>query len=266
MLEWTRDDDPDYGSDQCICSQHISNNYCLKNNITGWRVVVGSECIDKFGDDRQREVLHTILRRENYKGEKQMCCYCTRNTVARDERAIPLCEACISAGINRPSERYLSAFGVPCSVCKLGKIVPGLVTCCQRCKQSNCKTCNAPLHNSTKGMENHDWFQLCPYCICPREVGDYCTECRVPIKKNNQGWITCYKCSRRREQDAKSRVCQDCNSQLPDSHPTHWKKCKACKFPQQQRPTKLCPTCKEVKMFASDQAWCKQCLDCHYKK
>lgn len=62
-----------------------------------------------------------------------------------------------------------------------------------------------------------------------------CSGCGVPIKKNNQGWTTCYKCSRKPEEKMskivnKPRTCQDCRKQLPDTHDSHWKRCTGCQF------------------------------------
>lgn len=240
MPQWSYIEESYDGPGVCICSQEITRHHLLRNDKTKLTIAIGSECIKKFGTDEQKELLEVRERRANYTGEKSMCCHCTRNLVVpeRAQRAVPLCEPCLVAGHMRPSVEYLKAFGVRCIVCNENRVVPGSkITCCHSCKQYNCQDCDAPLHDTTKEMQNWGDWQHCPYCARePIECGTYCLTCRAPLSKKSgvdYGEIECKTC-KYKPRKPMIRHCEDCNSVLPSSHAQHWKRCDSCQHKENE--------------------------------
>lgn len=51
----------------CICGQHISNLYYIRNDITKQTLTVGSTCVDKFKNKQMIEYLVVTALEKNYK-------------------------------------------------------------------------------------------------------------------------------------------------------------------------------------------------------
>lgn len=286
MEEWVVSNEVDGYSDTCICSQEIRRNYHYENVKTGQVIVVGSECIKKFGTEEQNSILNIVQRRENYTGEKLMCCSCCLHKVNRRPRAVPLCETCIKEELLLPSSDYLTVFGVLCLVCKKNRVMPGLITCCRKCKQYDCDTCGAPLHDTTVGMNVEERYRLCPYCAIVDELSSYCEECRIPLSGEvmKRGWTKCSDCYQEkirrqrektreiRKRQAENRSCSECRVLLPTTHEEHWSRCDSCQKKLNDAkygrrvvgPMKICATCSQLKEHKSMEDWCKKCFDCHY--
>ena len=81
IAEWKASEE-DWSSDQCICSQHIENCYTYTNKVTGKILVIGSECIKKFGDDEMVKEHKLIKSDTTYKGTKRRCESCLKHNIS----------------------------------------------------------------------------------------------------------------------------------------------------------------------------------------
>lgn len=94
VLEWDVVPGGVEQSDTCICSKHIQQLYYVRNRVTGIKLIVGSECINKFGSQSMRDTLHTHHRLNNYEGAKSPCLSCGSHVKKAD---LLYCGYCMKA-------------------------------------------------------------------------------------------------------------------------------------------------------------------------
>lgn len=154
---------------------------------------------------------------------RSICCNCTSRQSVETDRSLPLCLTCIIDGVRRPSDLYLSQYGVACSICADELVVPGL-TCCNRCKTHNCLVCDIALADTTS--QQHTWYKLCSHCTMHSQDNLYCLNCRGPVAKSRCS-IVCEPCELKIT-TCRTRRCETCCKQLSESWPSKWTKCRTC--------------------------------------
>lgn len=95
ILEWEVVPGGTEVSDTCICSRNIQHLHYVRNKFSGLRLVVGSECINKFGTGGMRDTLRLNQRMNNYEGEKSPCLSCGTHVKKAN---LLYCGSCIGAG------------------------------------------------------------------------------------------------------------------------------------------------------------------------
>lgn len=60
---------------KCICSQNIEHLYFIENQLNGNVLMVGSNCICKFGTDEMIETVQSLARQRNNKETLRRQCY-----------------------------------------------------------------------------------------------------------------------------------------------------------------------------------------------
>lgn len=96
ILEW-EEKDPDVGGmyeDTCICSHKITENYYFHNKFTDAYVVIGSECVNKFGHDEMIHKHRSKKKAANYEGDRRQCQSCGNHRISPSaESWIVLCKS-----------------------------------------------------------------------------------------------------------------------------------------------------------------------------
>lgn len=92
---------------QCICSHKIQINNLVKNKINGNILVIGSECINKFGTGNMKTNYRIVSNIRNYTGTKRICQRCFKHKISEcAENWKTLCRSCYKNGERIASEEY----------------------------------------------------------------------------------------------------------------------------------------------------------------
>ena len=110
--------------DQCICSQEIQNNYFIRNRVNGTVLVIGSECINKFGSEEMKDKHKVMKKQDTYSGDRRMCVSCCKYMIsANAESWKNVCKSCYKNGDKTVSKVYADTNGlIVCPSCKQYKI------------------------------------------------------------------------------------------------------------------------------------------------
>ena len=104
--EWIYDKKPTDISDKCICTHHIEQNYHIINKINNHRLIIGSDCINKFLNDNVKKLHKLNLKIDNHQGVTRLCQCCCNFKISGDkEDYIKFCKSCFYPGI-KPSELF----------------------------------------------------------------------------------------------------------------------------------------------------------------
>lgn len=109
ILEWEEvPDTNDLSSNTCICSQNILDEYYIRNRKTDKVLVVGSECISKFGNDDMKESVAVRKKIKKYDGTKLPCFSCGSHTKKKENA---FCKKCCDNGKLTLSKTILEEVG-----------------------------------------------------------------------------------------------------------------------------------------------------------
>lgn len=126
---------------RCICSQPIHNCYLWNNRHTKRQIVVGSECINKFGTEDMKIMQRAMTKDKGYAGPRRRCVKCLRLAISNTKASyITVCKKCLKecGGDYTPTEAYKKLYYRKCIDCGLGKIPPDSESWMTRC--GNCHT------------------------------------------------------------------------------------------------------------------------------
>lgn len=165
ILEWDMIKEEDYyfHESHCICSHDIEDNYFIKNKNNGKILVIGSECIKKFGT-RDMVDEHKLMNKiANYEGDKRACINCGNHRIAYDDSWKKLCKPCYKNGIREASATYKKVVGIKsCTIC--GKNNNTEIEICYKCKENEnkreCLSCGEKRILNTEPV----WKKQCYSC------------------------------------------------------------------------------------------------------
>jgi hypothetical protein len=104
--EWIYDIKPVDETDQCICTHAIQQNFYIINTINNNRLIIGSDCINKFLNENVKDIHQLCEKIGKYKGDKRLCRSCCNFKISDDKSEhIKYCKSCYQTGII-PSRLY----------------------------------------------------------------------------------------------------------------------------------------------------------------
>jgi hypothetical protein len=214
-------------TEQCICSHKIEINNYVRNNINGNVLIIGSECINKFGSGNMKTNLRIVSNIRKYTGTKRMCQRCCKHKIpgnAEDWKT--LCRSCYKKGERTASEEYKQVMGYrQCKQCKkfsISKDAEDWKMVCNSCysrilteRVDDCKNIGYRSCQQFKKLsipeDAEDWKTLCNLCYNRKILGRFdhtgeikkveCRQCQTcnksNIPKNEPGWkLQCLDCYR----------------------------------------------------------------------
>jgi hypothetical protein len=199
-------------SNQCICSQRIERNYIMYNKLNHNSLIIGSECINKFGSENARQIHKIRVKHERYTetgGTKRQCAGCGNHRISSNKPDwLTLCKSCYRNGneSSKTAEAYRQSRNYrECKGCGENKIpddAEHYITHCKPCytelKNSNTslKTSNTSLKNSNDELKNsNDKLKIDNITSNRRKCVD-CDELIYGNISNTNGTIRCTLCNR----------------------------------------------------------------------
>lgn len=87
----------------CICSQHITKVYFIRNLHNNNVLRVGSECINKTMGEQARKDAKALVKQDGYQGQKRMCVGCLKYNISSSED--PWKNKCLSCYRHDPTRK-----------------------------------------------------------------------------------------------------------------------------------------------------------------
>lgn len=117
IKEWVEIEEVDISSKTCICSHAIQDKCFIQNKYNGRILIVGNECIHKFGTDEMVESHQVRKNIMQYKGDKYPCENCGRHLIKKKFQRF--CGPCRKMGATAPSDAYKSVVKIDiCAHCE----------------------------------------------------------------------------------------------------------------------------------------------------
>lgn len=80
---------------KCICSTDIEKLFYIKNRLNGNTLIIGSECINKFGSDEMIRIHKIKVKSATYTGNKRMCQSCSNFRISQNAPYyVTQCKSC----------------------------------------------------------------------------------------------------------------------------------------------------------------------------
>jgi hypothetical protein len=206
----------------CICSHKIEINNHVKNNINGNILVIGSECINKFGSGNMKTNLRIVSNIRKYTGTKRLCQGCCKHKISEEaEEWKTLCKSCYKNGERTASEQYKQVMNYKqcqqCSKFSIPKDAEDWKTLCNLCYNKNLSERNDNI--------KYRQCQQCKKCCIPEDAEDWKTLCNMCYNRklldrfDNTGEIKKIEC----------RQCRSCKKlNIPNNEPRWKTECLDC--------------------------------------
>ncbi len=166
LEEWEPIANPDFRHDQCICSQHIENCYPYRNKLSGQELIIGSECIKKFGNEAMVINHNFIKSKDSYQGLRRRCEVCLKNKIKPLAASnVTRCKACRSMGDVPVNDLYVKYYYKECVGCGQQAIPPdrsNLYDTCAGCRYKEFMA-NQALRYTTKVVDCE--YRPCVKCL-----------------------------------------------------------------------------------------------------
>lgn len=259
---------------ECICSQKLSVRFFYFNEINKKIIVVGSECIKKFGNADHKASVKLIqnIAGQSVTDKKIPCAHCGVLSITKYSYSI-FCNICTRKGIKIPSKMMIELLGYKkCKMCPNDIFSTSKKDLCKTCCIQHKKT--EENHNSNLIEESKEIIKENYNLNSPKGSSDRALPDLEFGMQNNISLDEPLNIKTLPIEEPKNslRKCSSCANDLPPDTPKWKQDCLECYIFKKtgERKTivqqdRQCINCKEINIPAAAPKWKKRCLNCYTK-